>query len=84
MVRQDGVNCESCHGPAQLWLAEHTQYGWNNRPPLEKERLGMRPTRELPERAAVCVGCHVGPPGRDMNHDLIAAGHPRLNFEFAA
>src|SRR5262249_48335933 len=23
-------------------------------------------------------------PVRDVNHDLIAAGHPRLNFEFAA
>jgi hypothetical protein len=38
-----------------------------------------------------CAGCHVGSqpaPGfrgvRDVNHDLIAAGHPRLNFEYAA
>jgi hypothetical protein len=38
-----------------------------------------------------CVGCHVGSGPvsgfsgvRDVNHDLIAAGHPRLNFEFAA
>lgn len=84
VVRQDGVSCESCHGPAQHWLAEHTQYGWNNRSPQEKEQRGMRPTKELAQRAAVCVGCHVGAPGRDMNHDLIAAGHPRLNFEFAA
>jgi len=84
VVRQDGVSCESCHGPAQHWLAEHTRYDWNNRSPLEKERLGMRQTRELHQRAAICVGCHVGSPGRDVNHDLIAAGHPRLNFEFAA
>jgi hypothetical protein len=34
-----------------------------------------------------CVGCHVGAPpsgdvpALDVNHDLIAAGHPRLNFE---
>src|SRR5205807_1861790 len=41
--------------------------------------------------AETCVGCHVGSPAvpafpgaRDVNHDLIAAGHPRLNFEFAA
>src|SRR5207249_2939948 len=25
-----------------------------------------------------------GLPSRDVNHDLIAAGHPRLNFEFGA
>ena len=37
-------------------------------------------------RARVCVDCHVGnrSRGMDMNHDLIAAGHPRLNFEFAS
>jgi hypothetical protein len=39
----------------------------------------------------MCTGCHVGAaadqeknlPLRDVNHDLIAAGHPRLNFEFS-
>jgi hypothetical protein len=44
----------------------------------------MRPTKRLEARARICVECHVGSPGRDVNHDLIAAGHPRLNFEFAA
>jgi hypothetical protein len=44
---------------------------------------------DLGVRAATCAGCHVGAaasgetPLRDVNHDLIAAGHPRLNFEFA-
>src|SRR5207253_2017930 len=34
-------------------------------------------------------GCHVGGPSedgrppRDVDHDLIAAGHPRLEFEFS-
>jgi hypothetical protein len=32
----------------------------------------------------LCGSCHVGEPDRDVNHDLIAAGHPRLNFEFGA
>jgi hypothetical protein len=41
-------------------------------------------TRDISSRANVCVRCHVGGPDRDVNHDLIAAGHPRLNFEFAA
>jgi hypothetical protein len=34
-------------------------------------------------RAETCAGCHVGAPGRDVSHDLIAAGHPRLNFDYA-
>ncbi|MFM8893206.1 MAG: hypothetical protein ACKOTB_16590, partial [Planctomycetia bacterium] len=31
-----------------------------------------------------CVRCHVGDAEHEVNHDLIAAGHPRLFFEFAA
>jgi hypothetical protein len=85
VVRQDGVGCESCHGAAEEWLGRHTQAGWRGLGPAEKlERYGMRPIRALADRAAVCVDCHVGTTGRDVNHDLIAAGHPRLNFEFAA
>ncbi len=41
-------------------------------------------TRDMSSRANVCVRCHVGGSDRDVNHDLIAAGHPRLNFELAA
>jgi hypothetical protein len=47
---------------------------------------------DLPTRALVCAGCHVGAPAepkegipaRDLDHDLLAAGHPRLNFEFGS
>lgn len=85
VIRQDGVSCESCHGPAEHWIGEHTQLGWSRLSDSEKEATyGMRTTRALDRRAAVCLECHVGAPGRDVNHDLIAAGHPRLNFEFAA
>lgn len=44
-------------------------------------------------RAKVCAECHVGAPpyptpqgllARDVNHDLIAAGHPRLQFDLNA
>jgi hypothetical protein len=46
----------------------------------------MKDTHDLLSRAQLCASCHVGDPqlGRDVNHDLIAAGHPRLNFEFHA
>jgi hypothetical protein len=33
--------------------------------------------------AKKCAECHVGAKDREVNHDLIAAGHPPLRFEFA-
>jgi hypothetical protein len=90
-IRQDGVGCESCHGSAQRWLGEHTTYLWRSYSPEEKEeRFGVIATPHLARRALACAGCHVGAPAeegktrRDVDHDLIAAGHPRLNFEFSA
>lgn len=89
---QDGVSCESCHGPSGDWIHEHTRYDWRDQHPDYKRSRGMTDMRDLADRAGSCVGCHVGAPGdpsrgilpRDVNHDLIAAGHPRLNFEFGA
>jgi hypothetical protein len=52
----------------------------SNSPPANR----MFNTRDIQSRANLCVRCHVGGTDRDVNHDLIAAGHPRLNFEFAA
>ncbi len=86
----DGVGCESCHGPSDRWIARHTEQGWAAQTPRFKAGFGMVPTADLVSRARVCAGCHVGAPARDglpardVNHDLIAAGHPRLNFEFSA
>ncbi len=80
----DGVGCENCHGPAKNWLYEHAQPGWSQKTPKQKEDLGMHPLHTATERARQCVVCHVGSADADMNHDLIAAGHPRLNFEYSA
>ncbi len=80
----DGVGCESCHGAAGNWLHEHTLPGWKKLDQAEKHRLGMLQTANLRVRAEVCTTCHVGKSGVEVNHDLIAAGHPRLRFEFAA
>jgi hypothetical protein len=87
-ILADGVGCELCHGPAKNWLREHTQIAWlagyhaGKPEPLPE----MWDTRNLLSRAQLCASCHVGNAelGRDVNHDLIAAGHPRLNFEFHA
>ncbi len=80
----DGVGCEACHGPARGWLAEHTARSWDNVSSKERAAKGMIDTREIGACAAACAGCHVGSTGRDMNHDMIAAGHPRLTFELSA
>jgi len=90
-MNQDGVGCESCHGASGRWLGPHTTSGWKQiDDPRKKEELGLIATADLARRAEVCAGCHVGQYSqsgllkREVNHDLIAAGHPRLNFELTA
>jgi hypothetical protein len=96
----DGVSCEACHGPASGWRAEHVRSDWARLDDQARRARGMtpilsrpsaaNPTAAVVERARVCAGCHVGAPAgdglplRDMNHDMIAAGHPRLTFEYAS
>ncbi len=78
---EDGVSCASCHGVAGEWLGDKH---------AGRKSGQMKVTQQLAPRAKVCVVCHVGSPAhngepaREVNHDLIAAGHPRLNFEFSA
>ena len=90
-VSREGVGCESCHGDAARWLGPHTTAAWDSLDAHSKEQdYGLIDTKSIGRRAEVCAGCHVGAPAkdgmpvRDVNHDLIAAGHPRLNFELAA
>lgn len=80
----DGVGCEACHGAASKWLAPHVRKDWSGKSSEQKAKYGFRDTKDLWTRAMVCADCHVGEPGRDVNHDLYAAGHPRLFFELAA
>jgi hypothetical protein len=84
LFHTDGVSCESCHGPAGRWLTQHYQPAWKQQGPAEKSALGFRLTRDLLVRARLCADCHVGKAGMEVNHDLLAAGHPRLNFELAS
>jgi hypothetical protein len=37
--------------------------------------------KNLVARTERCASCHVGSATSDVDHELIAAGHPRLNFE---
>ena len=88
-ARSEGVGCRACHGDSSTWLAAHLSWGPKDDRKPKYEKVGMRWMNDLPSRAAACVGCHVGAPpegdviARDVDHDLIAAGHPRLNFDFA-
>lgn len=77
---REGVGCSSCHGPSQHWVGVHFQHGWS--PRLQADQ-GFVQVDNLYVRARVCASCHVGDRDRDMNHDIIAAGHPTLRFELA-
>jgi hypothetical protein len=81
---EDGVSCERCHGPAERWLNQHYLPEWKRKSAQQKIELGMWPTKDLVVRAQLCTECHVGSADADVNHDLLAAGHPRINnFELA-
>ena len=92
-LRGEGVSCDACHtlpgGNSQRWIDAHAR-GELAACYADPSR-GLQPLSTSAQRAAVCAGCHVGAPAdpehgiplRDMNHDLIAAGHPRLMFDYA-
>ncbi|VTT96711.1 Uncharacterized protein OS=Singulisphaera acidiphila (strain ATCC BAA-1392 / DSM 18658 / VKM B-2454 / MOB10) GN=Sinac_4966 PE=4 SV=1: Cytochrome_C554 [Gemmataceae bacterium] len=79
----EGVGCTACHGPADKWLDVHMLPEWKT---LSNETkytdYGFVPGKNLVARMTNCVTCHVGDADREVNHDLIAAGHPRLAFEY--
>ena len=82
--RTEGVGCDGCHGPSGKWLSLHYTPAWKATSDRDKyERYGFTQTKDFVARSMNCAGCHVGEPGREVNHDLIAAGHPRLAFEYS-
>ncbi len=88
---EDGVGCESCHGPAGGWIASHyAGIGTNANPDAEMRdkhlsnlRAGLWKLEDPVVRAGVCVDCHFGSAGEGqfVTHRLMAAGHPRISFE---
>jgi hypothetical protein len=75
---KEGVTCEGCHGPAEKWLGPHTRRDWDKKKGAE---YGMFDTKALPKRADRCLTCHLGADKNIVDHELVGAGHPRLNFE---
>jgi hypothetical protein len=86
-TRRLGVGCEACHGLANRetgkgpWLKAHYSAAWKKLSPEQKAEYGMVNLADPLALAKTCAGCHVGAADRDLNHDLMAAGHPRLTFE---
>ena len=83
-VLADGVGCAACHGDPTHWESLHTLDGWRQLPPDERKALGYVDLSTPLARVRTCLRCHVGDANHEVNHDLVAAGHPRLTFEFAA
>lgn len=88
---EDGVGCESCHGPAGGWLASHYA-GVLDAPSAGAEMrakhqanlsAGLKKLEDPVVRAGVCVDCHFGSAadGQFVTHRIMAAGHPRIAFE---
>lgn len=81
-ILAEGVGCSGCHGPAQKWASQHYLPEWQTYSNEKKwKEYGFVPTKNLVSRTLACAACHVGDADHDMNHDFIAAGHPRLAFE---
>ena len=76
--REDGISCQSCHGAAGGWWKSHFQDGWDHQ---QSVAAGLVDLRDVKTRAKTCFGCHLGTGSRQVDHRLIAAGHPVLTFE---
>lgn len=76
----DGVDCESCHGPAGGWISSHYSVGATHAHNVSR---GMRPLENARSRANLCLDCHYGSDGEGqfVTHRIMAAGHPRIAFE---
>jgi hypothetical protein len=74
----EGVSCESCHGPASQWLGPHVEA---NAKHADMVKLGLVDNKDLAVRSEKCLTCHLGAPGLEVDHEMLAAGHPDLTFE---
>lgn len=76
----DGVGCESCHGPAAGWIASHYEVRGSH---ANNVANGLTPLDQPQARAKVCLDCHYGSTARGqfVTHAMMAAGHPRITFE---
>ncbi len=74
----EGVSCESCHEPSSGWFEKHFLLKSNTK---ESIQYGMYAIRDAERRSVRCLTCHVGTGKYEVDHQMIAAGHPDLFFE---
>ncbi|MGH7456828.1 MAG: multiheme c-type cytochrome, partial [bacterium] len=79
---EDGVSCESCHGPGSAYKDPHSEgdpkLGIKRPGRIKALQLGMVELKNLDNRANTCVRCHY-----ITDQKLLAAGHPNgANFNY--
>jgi hypothetical protein len=70
---EQGVSCETCHGPAESWLLFHTRKDVTH---AQRVAAGLRELEDFYGRANACVACHL-----NIDSELVRAGHPEMFFE---
>jgi hypothetical protein len=77
----DGVGCESCHGGSERYLGPHASGRVSHQANID---AGLTATEDPVVRAEMCLDCHFGnpdDPDQFVTHEIMGAGHPRMNFE---
>lgn len=73
----EGVGCEACHGGAENWLGPHVTGNTH----AENVADGLYPLADPVNRARLCLSCHMGNDDKPIDHRIMGAGHPPLEFE---
>jgi hypothetical protein len=85
---KEGNDCDSCHGPAELWATAdgtpHKNKGWAQKrrdadgydPVVKAKDDGFWDGRVPSLRADNCASCHLS-----IDTKMVAAGHPQPAFE---
>lgn len=73
----EGVGCEACHGGSQEWLGPHVSGNSH----AQNLQAGLYPLEEPVARTRLCLQCHLGTANKTIDHKLMGAGHPALEFE---
>jgi len=87
-----GIDCQVCHGSADAWGSEHYSSEWKSLGNSRFDNTQRINVESIVGRAEVCASCHVGEINRssglsigrdrEVDHRLMAAGHPPMYFDF--